>query len=336
MKKIVFIVNPISGTSKKKRIVSTIESAIDTSLFMPEICYTEYAGHAFEIARQAASEGVDVVCAVGGDGTVNEVGSGLVHTNSALAIIPCGSGNGLARHLSIPLNPEKAIEVINHHIVHSLDYGTCHGRPFFCTCGVGFDAFISEKFAQSGHRGPITYVENILRQGLKYKPETYTIEDEGGSTLARAFLISCANASQYGNNAFIAPTASMKDGLIDIVLIEPFNALEAPQIAIQLFNKTIQKNSHVKTFKAKRIKIIRESEGVFHCDGDTFQGPKVIEIEIHQNSINVVVNSNAHKRQNPLQQLFVESFGSWAHLQDSFVRQGEQIRRTLKKIITNE
>ena len=200
-KKLVFIMNPISGTSKKADIPDLIESTLNKDLFDYEILLTERAGHACELASKAKEDGIDVVVAIGGDGTVNEVARSIVHSNTALGIIPCGSGNGLARHLMLPMNTKKCIEIINRCEIHDLDYGTINDHPFFCTCGMGFDAFVSMKFAEAGKRGPITYVENVLREGLKYKPETYVIEDDNGTTHYKAFLISCANASQYGNNA---------------------------------------------------------------------------------------------------------------------------------------
>ena len=151
--------NPISGTTNKAGIPELIAKTLDTNTFDYEICLTEHAGHAFEIATEAKDNGVDVVVAVGGDGTVNEVARAIVHSNTALGIIPCGSGNGLARHLMIPMQLKKAIEVINEYQIHDLDYGIINEHPFFCTCGMGFDAFVSMKFAEAGKRGPITYAE---------------------------------------------------------------------------------------------------------------------------------------------------------------------------------
>ena len=156
-KKMVFIMNPISGTTNKAGIPELIAKTLDTNTFDYEIRLTEHAGHAFEIATEAKDNGVDVVVAVGGDGTVNEVARAIVHSNTALGIIPCGSGNGLARHLMIPMQLKKAIEVINEYQIHDLDYGIINEHPFFCTCGMGFDAFVSMKFAEAGKRGPITY-----------------------------------------------------------------------------------------------------------------------------------------------------------------------------------
>ena len=164
LKRIVFVVNPISGTSGKKMILKQIEKLIDKDKFAYDIVQTQYAGHATEIARGAANRGVDIVCAIGGDGTVNETARALVHTDTSLAIIPCGSGNGLARHLHIPMDAIRAIKLINEAEPQLMDYGLINLHPFFCTCGVGLDAFISQKFAEAGKRGFLTYVENILQE----------------------------------------------------------------------------------------------------------------------------------------------------------------------------
>ena len=165
-KRIVFVVNPISGTQGKKAILKWIDERLDQSIYDYSIVKTEYAGHATQIAANAVQEKVDVVVAIGGDGTINEIARSLVHTNTALGIIPCGSGNGLARHLRIPMEPKAAIDVLNRGHELCIDYGKINNIPFFCTCGVGFDAFISLKFADSGKRGLLTYLENTLHESL--------------------------------------------------------------------------------------------------------------------------------------------------------------------------
>ena len=180
-KEIVFIVNPISGTHSKEFILHQIEKRLDHSLYNYTIRKTEYAGHAVEIAAQKAKENVHAVVAIGGDGTINEIARSLVHTKTALGIIPCGSGNGLARHLQISMEPKKAIESINEGIIDVIDYGKINEVPFFCTCGVGFDAFVSLKFAMAGRRGPLTNLEKTLLESLKYQPETYELETEDGT-----------------------------------------------------------------------------------------------------------------------------------------------------------
>ena len=294
-KTITFILNPISGTTSKARVPELIERTIDKDLFDYNIVFTERAGHASEIASDAADKGADIVVAVGGDGTVNEVGRALIHTSTALAIVPCGSGNGLARHLMLPMNLKRSLETINKCVIHDLDYGVINDMPFFCTCGMGFDAFVSMKFAEAGKRGPITYVENVLREGLRYKPETYVISDETGTKIRKAFLISCANASQYGNNAYIAPHASMADGLLDIIIMEPFEMFDAPQISMDLFSKTIENNSKIKMLKSSRVLVKRENEGYIHYDGDPVMAGKEIEIHVEHKGIKMVVNPDADK-----------------------------------------
>ena len=197
---ILFIVNPISGTRDKGAVQKDIETLTDASQFDYRIAFTEYAGHASVLAREAVENGFDIVVAVGGDGTVNEVARSLVHTPTALGIIPCGSGNGLARHLQIPLDARKAMQIINRATISSLDYGTINAMPFFCTCGVGFDAFVSLKFATGKKRGLLSYIENTLREGLSYKPETYTIEDEEGYSVLPFMRIRSMGRGKYGNN----------------------------------------------------------------------------------------------------------------------------------------
>lgn len=245
-KKIAFVINPISGTQNKNFILECVKAQLDKDKYAPEVIYTERAGHAIEIAAAKANEDFFAVVAIGGDGTINEIARSLVHTNTALGIIPCGSGNGLARHLQIPMDVKKAIDIINGGNIDVIDYGKINSQPFFCTCGVGFDAFVSLKFAQAGKRGPLTYIEKTLVESLKYRPETYELEVDGSSLRYKAFLIACGNASQYGNNAYITPQASMDDGLLDVTIIEPFNMFEAPSMAFQLFNKTIDQNSRIK------------------------------------------------------------------------------------------
>lgn len=309
--RIVFIINPISGTANKKSMPSLIEKYIDKERFDVNIVFTEYAGHAQEIAKEAKDNGVDVVVAVGGDGTVNEVARALVNSDTALAIIPCGSGNGLARHLMLPLNVKGALGIINNCLIHDLDYGIIDGHPFFCTCGMGFDAFISAKFAEAGKRGPVTYIENVLKEGLAYKPETYELTFDEGEATYNAFLVSCANASQYGNDAYIAPSASMSDGLLDVIIMEPFDIIEAPRISIEMFNKTLDRNSKIKTFRTKKLHIRRSQPGYIHYDGDPVEAPAEIDVSLIAKGIHVVVNPNADKRRrrpNAVQTAFTQFF----------------------------
>ena len=328
-KRIVFILNPISGTHSKKEIPGLIDKLLDKEQFDYELRLTEYAGHAAEIAKESAAEGIDVVVAIGGDGTVNEVARSLVHTETALGIIPCGSGNGLARHLCLPLDIKSAIQIINACRIDDFDYGVINGLPFFCTCGMGFDAFISLKFAEAGKRGPITYVENVLKEGLNYRPETYEVEDEMGAKRYKAFLIACANASQYGNNAYIAPGATMKDGMMDVIIMEPFDTLEAPQIAADLFMKTLTNNSKIKTFRTKSLRIHRETEGAIHYDGDPIMTGKDVDVHIEHMGIKIVTNPEAvedDSQPNFLLNAFSDFFNNINNVREDIGRRGHRFQ----------
>ena len=335
-KKITFILNPISGTHSKEEIPSMIDELLDKEQFDSRICFTEYAGHAAEIAKARAEAGDDVVVAVGGDGTVNEVARSLIHTPMALAIIPCGSGNGLARHLCLPLDVKKAIQIINSCKIDTFDYGVINDLPFFCTCGMGFDAFISLKFAEAGKRGPITYVENVLKEGLKYKPETYEVEDETGATKYKAFLIACANASQYGNNAYIAPGATMKDGEMDVIIMEPFDALDAPQIAADLFMKTLANNSKIKTFRTKHLHIRRREPGAIHYDGDPIMTGTDIDVRIEHKGIRILTNPAVEEdkgQPNPLLNAFSDLFNNINNVREDIEKRGRRIQRVNKVLL---
>ena len=335
--RLLYIVNPISGTNRKRDFAAIADSYTDKNRFDFQTVYTERAGHASELARQAAAEGIDIVAAVGGDGTVNEIAASLVQTPTALAIVPSGSGNGLARHLRLPMDMPRAIEVINKAEIHALDYGTLNGHPFFCTCGMGFDAFISYKFAGAGKRGPMTYIENVLKEGLKYKPETYEveIEDEKEPQKYNAFLIACANASQYGNNAYIAPKATMTDGLMDVIIMEPFTAFDAPQISIDIINKTLDKNSKIKTLRAKRIHIHRNHPGAIHYDGDPIMTGTDVDVHIEERGIRIIINPDDiedHSLPNPILNAFSEFFNNINNVREDIEKQGKRIQ-TINKVL---
>lgn len=290
MLRILFIINPISGIRNKSKVVSAIVNYLDNSQFDYQIQYTEYPGHAEKLAAKAVEERIDIVVAVGGDGTVNEVAKALIQTQTALAIIPHGSGNGLARHLKIPLSVKEAVKLINTHYIRKIDFGQINERPFFCTCGLGFDATLALNFSSAPKRGFLSYVKQALKTVSHYSADTYLVADVSGNHRYKAFIVACANASQYGNNAFIAPTASVTDGMIDIVIIEPFKLIEAPLLAMQLYTKTLYRNSHVHTFRTKSVHIERIQEGVAHYDGEVLISGAQIDVVVKQQGLNVIVN----------------------------------------------
>lgn len=289
MKNIAFIVNPISGTKAKNRVTKLIRDLLDPQLFSPTVVVTEYAGHATQLAQQFALEGYYAVIAVGGDGTVNEVANGLVGTNTALGIVPNGSGNGFARHLDISTRMNRAIEMLNSSEVISVDYGMVNDKKFFSTCGVGFDALVAVQFNEGKSRGLKTYVQNTLQSLFNYKPETYHIFGEDIDVTTEAFLITFANAGQWGYDAYIAPKASVQDGLMDIAIVNKFPLSAAPKLALNLFTHNIDENFYMNTVRSKAITLVRENAGAIHIDGDPVEMPAELNIKIVADGLKVLV-----------------------------------------------
>lgn len=299
-KNILFLINPKSGVQSKRGLPKLIEKEIDKERFSFSIMETKYVAHASELAAKAVEKGIDVVVAVGGDGTVNEVARSLVGSKTTLGIIPCGSGNGLARHLGIPIDIKKSLGFINIAEPTDVDYGKINGQPFFCTCGIGFDALVSNSFAKGRQRGPLGYMHNMVMDWLKYKPEVYEIETETSSEHYKAFLIACGNAAQYGNNAYIAPRASMRDGLLSVTILEPFSPLDVPLVLGDIFGNKINSNSHVKTLESHWIKIKRKSNGVVHFDGEPMDMDAELFIEIVPSGLNVMATPGWDGRSAPV------------------------------------
>ena len=275
----IFIINPISGKGKKLKIAERLRSKGYKVLF------TEYAGHAEKIAREATER---VVVAVGGDGTINEVARALVGTDKKLGIIPCGSGDGLARHLGIPHDIDEAIKTIEEGHSKRIDAGEVNGRLFFSVCGVGFDAVVSEKFAESGRRGLANYIQQGLKTWVDYAPEKYSVEIDGKTIHTEALFITIGNSDQWGNGAKISPLAECSDGVLDVTIVDKFGPLELPLMAYRLMDGTLHKSHSVHCYKGKHIRITREAEGPAHADGDWFITSNVLEIKILPSALEVI------------------------------------------------
>jgi len=235
---VVFIVNPIAGTRQKDFILENIRHHLPEEL-ATKIIFTEYPGHAHDIATEMVRQGITTIVAVGGDGTVNEVASALVKTNCRLGIIPAGSGNGLARHLGIPLQVPEALELILHHRIQNIDAGKVNGKYFFCTCGTGFDASVGKKFSRDSRRGMLSYVRATIHQYINYSPKSYTLKTSNKKVKLKAFLVTFANSGQYGNNAYIAPNAVIDDGMLDLCILRPFPKTSTISLGLRLFFKNI-------------------------------------------------------------------------------------------------
>ncbi len=278
-KKILFIINPVSGIGRYKSIREVIHKEMDTQKWSIEIVNTTSRNHAFKLSKQGAGH-YDIIVAVGGDGTVNEVGRGLMHSSSIMGILPTGSGNGLARFLQIPFKINKAIQVLNESIIKPIDVIKLNEHFSLNVAGIGFDAFISHKFASRKKRGPLAYMHLITKEFARYKALSYKVSIDNKTQDWDAFLISFANSNQYGNNFYIAPKARIDDGLIDVCLIRDFPKVEAPALLISLLDQSIDRNKYDVIVKASTITVEHTSNMLGHVDGEPVMLGKKAEISI--------------------------------------------------------
>lgn len=265
---ILFVINPKAGTKHKGDFIDQASLHLDQSLFTPEWLYTECQGHAGALAAEARRKGIPYVVAVGGDGTINECASSLVGSDTALGIVPMGSGNGLARDLRIPLDPVKAVQMLNHHKRKAIDCGLANGHHFFCTCGVGFDAYISERFSRNKQRGLIGYLRSIVEEFMQYENQEYHLSVSGVQHTYKAFSITFANAGQFGNNAFISPHADIRDGELDLCVVRDYPKHLGLSLGLRLFNKSIHKSRYVKITRLQQAVVHCPKNSYYHRDGE--------------------------------------------------------------------
>ncbi len=288
--KIIFIVNPISGARRHPFWRNIINNFIDKKKFDYEIALTQYAGHAKVIAADAVKNKIPVVVAVGGDGTINEVGSQLIGSDTALGIIPLGSGNGLARHLGIPRILPLAIRLINQMKITEIDTAEINGTPFISIAGVGFDALVAKLFAKSSARGFLTYAHIVTNRFAKYKPKKYVIKTiEGEKIKTRAFFISFANSNQFGFNTAIAPNASLRDGFLDICIVKKPNFFELPIVANLLMLRMIDKSPLVRIVKSKEFTVKQKKNRRVNIDGEAMKISKKLHIKVNPLSLKIIV-----------------------------------------------
>ncbi|MCD4833546.1 MAG: diacylglycerol kinase family lipid kinase [Bacteroidales bacterium] len=288
--KILFVINPVSGNKSKDYIPNLIKQKFNVNEYDVKIITTRFAGEATQLVKQYVNKEYKKVVAVGGDGTVNEVASAIVETDAILGIVPFGSGNGLARHLKIPLKPQKALDLIKEGNHIKIDYGKINDRKFFCTTGVGFDAHIGHVFSKLDGRGFANYIKATVSEFRRYQPKRYEISMNGTTIMRDAFLITFANASQYGNNAHIAPKADINDGKLEIAIMRSFPLITAPGIGARLFLKNIDKSAYLETYQCKSIIVKRKAPGVIHYDGEPEEMDEVLNIKVIPDGLNVFVN----------------------------------------------
>jgi diacylglycerol kinase (ATP) len=286
--KIIFIINPIAGTRQKQIIHDAISKAflnVDHEVF-----YTAYAGNAYELATQKVEEGYINIVAVGGDGTVNEVASALVNTPARLGIIPAGSGNGLARHLHIPLAVTESLNVLYDPVIKPIDVGNVNGRYFFCTCGTGFDASVGKKFANESKRGMISYVRATIHQYINYSPKKYILKAENQKVKLKAFLVTFANSGQYGNNAYIAPNAIIDDGWLDLCILRPFPKSSTLELGLRLFFKNIDQSPYLEVMRIQKATLRRTNKQklTMHLDGDPVKLNRKVKVKVIPGALQVM------------------------------------------------
>lgn len=288
-KRILFIVNPISGHRDKKRFGEIAACELDTTDFAYEIVFTQRAGHAYELSAKAAGV-YDIVAAVGGDGTLNETARGLLGSDTALAVIPYGSGNGLARCLHIPLNTNNALRILTTGRIESIDTGTVNGRLFLSVAGIGLDAQTAHDFAQDPRRGFVTYAHYATSNYFHLKPQTVNITFDGREPLTcQPMLITFANSNQFGYNAVIAPHASLQDGLLDTCILNRPPLPAIPAFVGMLMHGLIDRSRYLTEIQSAHITVERPSAGVVNIDGEPVIMDATLDVRSVPKSLNIVV-----------------------------------------------
>ena len=288
MKNLLFIINPIAGTKSKKNLPELIAKHLSKE-YTFTIVNTERPKHATEIAIKKR-EHFDAVIAAGGDGTINEVAKGLIGGKTPMGVIPMGSGNGLARHMELPLTIKKAIEVFNSFKLEQIDTCKVNGDDFLITSGVGFEARIGHLFAKQKGRGFTNYVKAIINSIKGYKSAFYDIDIDGKKISTQAFTVSVANANQYGNNAFISPLSDIKDGLMNLCIIRPFPKLMSVGVSTKLLTKRIDKSKYYESILGKTITIKVKKELQYHIDGEPVNNKEgLLRYEINPLSLKILV-----------------------------------------------
>ena len=285
--KYLFILNPVAGVGARRDFLLMIDDACKEKGVSHKILFTRCAGDAKKIIEKKFDK-FDVFVAVGGDGTMNEVGSALAGTSGIMGLIPAGSGNALGRELGLSMKPKEAVhQLLNGHAV-KIDTGLANGHRFMNLCGLGFDVHIAQCFNKSTSRGPIPYFKATMKEFFGYKPAEYEVETDGVVTKQTSFVIAVTNTSQYGNNAFIAPQATVTDGILDFSSLKPFGFFGAIGLGFRLFNKTIHQSKLSTYFKTQKV-TIRGKDLNFHIDGEPIFNDETLVISIDPLSLNIIV-----------------------------------------------
>lgn len=286
-----FIINPISGVYKKKNIPEKIARYIDYVQYDYTIRFTQYAGHATLIAQQAVAEGYHVCVAVGGDGSINEVAQSLIGTETALGVIPYGSGNGFATHLKIPpRDVEGALKVLNTGKVVKIDLIKSNIRYVVSNAGFGIDSSVARRFHHHAIRGLASYAWAVVKELLLYfKPFEAKVEIDDVVLEKEFFLFTAFNSNQYGYDYAVFPFTSMKDGVMDVIVMNRFRVWKLFYIVACLMLKRADLIKEAESYRAKRIKIHGSKKMVYQFDGDSVIWHDDVIFEAVPQCINMIV-----------------------------------------------
>lgn len=288
--KALYVVNERSG---RRRDFDVAELIRRTSPFEHELLPCGAKEEVDAIVDRAEAEGFDVVFAVGGDGTVHETAKRLIGRKPALGILPIGSGNGFARHIGLPVEPASALESCRGGRIVTIDTARVNEHPFLGVMGVGFDATIAERFASSSARGLETYIKEGLRAFAEFQAGDYTITANGTTSVMKAFVVAVANSGQYGNNARIAPLASLQDGMLDIVIVGDTRLIDAAFLLARLFSGSFHRAAGVTTLRAPEVTITRTGAGPAHLDGEPMTLPAQLHVRVVPQSLRLLVPDEA-------------------------------------------
>ena len=294
--KMVFIINPRAGMGYYKKINRLLKKHLDHSKYDYELVLTQYQGHGHVLAVNAVENGTDIVIAVGGDGTINEIARALIGENILLGFIPTGSGNGFAHHLKIPAGIARAIRVINERCTLDIDTLKINGKACISIAGMGFDGYIAELFDKSSRRGLFPYLNFVVRSFFSYKPRSYIVETDSGKKEYTALLISIANSSQWGFNVKISPEASIQDGYADICFVKKPSFLRLIFQAAELLTGNIHRNKSAITIYRFSKCTIYEKDNItqpFHIDGDPKERQSKLQVEVLPKSLKIIVPQKA-------------------------------------------
>jgi diacylglycerol kinase (ATP) len=288
-KKIIFIINPRSGVSKKKNLPALIEKTIDTDKFDFKIIFTTHPGHGTELAKEAIQKGIDIIAVAGGDGSLNEVARVLLNSPVILAAIPMGSGNGLARHLKIPVNAVKAIKLINAGKTDKIDVGHINDKIFISNSGLGFVSSVVDTFHSAVRRGFFAYSNHTLKNFLGYKSNNYALQVDGQHIEGKFFMLNFANSNQFGYQAKIAPKADVKDGKLEVVMVKKFPFVLFPVLMLQLFTNSIKDGRYIKILRADKASVKFAGQQSVQIDGEPNVENNSIELSVSPLTLNIIV-----------------------------------------------